>query len=699
MNISKSTILDYIANDNKRFIIPVYQRSYNWKETQCRQLFDDLMKVIKNNRTKHFFGSIVSVFAKNGGKYEYTIIDGQQRVTTVSLLILALHKLLKENKIGSDDSNLVDKLLNNYLIDRYNDEIIIKLNLVKNDQKAYDRLFEDEIDYIKSSNITVNYEYFYKRVQDENLSADNVMRALSSLEIIDINLDQKDDNPQLIFESLNSTGLELSEGDKIRNYILMQLPAQKQNIFYEKYWSKIEENTKTGGGQNQNKDHVDDFIKNYLSVKQRNTPVESKIYVTFKDYVEANSDKENFDTESLLIDMLKYSRFYNILAAAKHEDKRLSSCILRLNRLQTTVTRPFFLEVLRLHSDNKLTIDDVLNIFLTIEIYIFRRIICEFPTNALNKMFVSLHNEIMKYDGTSGNYINKLKYALLNKKDRTVFPRDKDFAEAFVNKEIYSRSNTNKLLYALERLENSGTLESKNIYNNFDDNVYTIEHIMPQTLTPEWTKSLGDDYKRVYDTWINKIANLTLTAYNAKYGNRPFIEKRDMKDGFRESGFKINQGLARLDKWGENELKQRNETLKKRALEIWPLPKTNFRPDKKQFEEYRLDDENDLTGKILKKFSYNNIEYNAANWQDMFEQVVKTLHSEDRTILYRLADDESYNYASRVPERLRECFKIDDGLYIEKNTSTKYKLSILKKLFKDFQCDPSDLVFYIDIKR
>ncbi len=682
-------LMDYLAGSKSRFIIPVYQRNYDWKETHCKRLFDDLIKVIKNKFRQHFLGSIVSVFNKNGSEYEYLVIDGQQRITSISLLLLAMYNLMRENIIKAKDENLIDLIYNEYLVDQYKN--VIKLKLINKDHEAFKRLFEDKAEHIKDSRVTINYEYFYKRIQNENLQPDNLFRALNCLEIIDIQLDDKD-KPQLIFESLNSTGLELSEGDKIRNYVLMSLPVKEQNNFYEKYWNRIEENT-----TQDNEYHADMFIRDYLSVKQRRVPAISSIYFTFKDFVETN----NLETEDLLKELLSYSRFYNLLIkpeAHKDKDKNLTACIYRLNWLKTTVTRPFFLEILRLESEGELSINDTINIFLIIENYIVRRSICELPTSALNKMFVALHNEIIGYEGNAENYIEKLKYALLANKGKPYIPRNDEFIDSFANKEIYAKANkNNKLVYILERLENFGTAESKNIYENFGEpGGYSIEHIMPQNLTPEWTRSLGRDYNKIYNKWLNKIANLTLTAYNSKLSNKTFAEKRDMKDGFKQSGFKLNLNLSKLDAWGEAELKQRSDDLTRRALEVWPLPQTDFKAAGEHFDTCSLDDNFDLTNKKLKKFAYQGLEYAAKNWQDMFEQVVKMLHSEDRYILNNLADKPGYLFVSHNKDKFTNFIEIDSGLYVRGTTSTKDKISYLKKLFENYQRDPSDLVFYLD---
>ena len=686
MKGSETKLIKYMEGADKRFVIPVYQRNYDWKIENCKQLYDDLVKVIRNGRKNHFFGSIVSTYNPDGDNEEYQIIDGQQRLTTVSLLLLAMFNLIRQGKVIPADNRLSDRIYEDYLVDKYQpEETRIKLKPIKNDRKAFGKLFDEETEHIGGSNLTTNYNYFYDRIQKEEITIDELFQAIRSLEIISIRLDSED-NPQLIFESLNSTGLDLSEGDKIRNYILMGQPSRQQEIYYEKYWNKIEENTNY---------QVDLFVRDYLSVKQQATPSLNKIYFTFKNYVE----DDHVEIEPLLTDLLNYARLYRILLTGKIGDKRLASCIYRLNRLETTVTRPFFLEVLRLQAEGTLTMDNVVEVFQTTENYLFRRTVCELPTNQLNKIFLLLHKEVIRYDGTADNYVEKLKYALLSKKERARFPEDVEFADAFSTKQIYSMNAKNKM-YILERFENFGTIEDKDVYRHFDDGDYSIEHIMPQHLTPAWAEALGPDYERIHETWLHRMANLTLTGYNSKYSNNSFLEKRDMENGFKDSGIRMNQWIGAQNQWTEAELEQRNDYVQQRALEIWGSPVTCFKPVEKQFDSYTLDDEIDLTGRKLARFVYLTLEQSVKTWAEMFESVLRLLHSEDKSVLNSLAYETDQtvdlsSYVSYRKEDLRGFIEIDRGIFVERSTSTWTKLSILKRLFSLYHLDPSDLVFYL----
>lgn len=687
MNGNAQKLIKYLDGASKRFIIPVYQRNYDWKMEHCKQLYDDLVKIIRQNRKSHFFGSIVSVQSESGTMEEFLIIDGQQRLTTISLLLLAIYHLLSSGKMVSRDHQLTDKILKKYLIDEYEpEEKRIKLKPIKNDQKAFGILFDQDEEYIPDSNLTINYRYFYDRIQHGELDIDELFDAICKLEIINISLNHED-NPQLIFESLNSTGLNLSEGDKIRNYILMGLPNDQQTKFYEKYWNRIESYTDYD---------VSSFVRDYLSIKQQSTPNMNSVYPTFKKYVE---DVEVADIEPLLKDLLEYAKRYAFLIKGGHSDERLNSCIYRLNRLSTSVTRPFLLEVIRLSESGALTADELIEVFHFTESYLFRRAICDLPTNALNKIFLLLHREIIRFDGDESHYVEKFKYALLSKRERTRFPSDEEFAECMSTRNIYGMNPKNKL-YLFERLENSETSETKDVWGHLDRGEYSIEHIMPQHLTAAWIVSLGDNYEAIHTNWLHRLANLTLTAYNSRYSNSPFAEKRDMPHGFKDSGLRINQWVGRKEQWGLPELEERDQLLKNTVIGIWPYPTSNYHPQKKQMDAIALDEDVILTGRVLSKYSFKGAEQPVASWADMYQQVITMLHSENKAVLTKLAvsQDPAVDLSlhfSMSPTSFNSCRQIDTDLYVWTGTDTQYKINNLRKIFAIFDVPESELVFYL----
>lgn len=632
----------------------------------------------------------MSAVVPNGSKIEYHIIDGQQRLMTITLLLLAIRNLIVQGKVTTNEVKLDEQISQRFLISPWaGEDDKIKLRPVQSDREALAKLFGDEEDYDHSSNLTINYQFFYDMVMKEEVPVADLYAAIGKLEIISITLDQGD-NAQLIFESLYSTGLALTEGDKIRNYVLMGLPAQNQTKYYDIYWVKIEKCT--------NND-VSGFVRDYLSIKQQVTPTVNNVYRAFKSYAESVSLPINI----LLTDLLRYARFFEKLLTCKSglKEQKLDDCLYRLMRLEIVVTRPFLMEVLRLHQDGKLTTDDVLRIFLITENYLFRRNICEVPTNALNKIFLNLNKEIIRYDNTADDYVSKFIYALLSKKESGRFPDDNEFGLAFAEKQVYQMRGKYKA-YLFERFENYGTIETKDVYTHLDNNVYTIEHIMPQHLTPAWNESLGANASEIHATWLHRLANLTLTGYNPNLSNNTFIEKRDAKEGgYKASGLKMNQKIAARDTWGLTELEERNKEMLELAMEIWAYPETGFVPSEKEFDSCTLDDENfDLTGRDIAKYSYLTTEQPVTSWTDMFEHIVKFLHQKDKAVLMSLAYGKKEStdlaaYVSNNESDLRSALKIDENLYIEKNTSTTLKMSILRRILALYEADPMDLVFYL----
>ena len=315
----------------------------------------------------------------------------------------------------------------------------------------------------------------------------------------------------------------------------------------------------------------------------------------------------------------------------------------------------------------------------------------------MNKIFLLLHREIIRYEGNDVDYVEKFKYALLSKKEKARFPDDEEFSVRFTDRQVYQMNSKNKI-YILERLENFSTAEDKDVYGHCDDGIYSIEHIMPQHLTPAWVKSLGDDYEQIHETWLHRIANLTLTAYNSKYSNSTFEEKKSMKNGFEDSGIRMNTYIAKKDKWTLAELEERNQYLMGRALEIWAAPMTAFKPVEKQLDSYTLDDDTSLSGRQIARFSYKNTEQPVSSWVEMFQKVLQILYAEDKNVIIKLAASTEDNVAlhfSMKESDFTKSVEIGDGIFVWTNTSTQSKLSVLSRVFKLYDTDPSDLVFYL----
>ena len=684
-------LFSYLEGPSHRYIIPVYQRRYDWKIENCKQLYNDLLRLSRTKEGNHFFGSIVSDVVGAGSTTEYHIIDGQQRLTTVTLLLLAIAKLVEKDEVESQEIDLNDQIMERFIISKWaKEDDRIKLIPVKRDRKAlHSLIFDEEDEYIENSNLTINYKYFYERLKKDAHHIDEIYSAILRLQVISITL-EKGDDAQLIFESLNSTGLALSEGDKIRNFILMNLPLDEQNKYFEKYWIKIEDLT--------NK-KIDNFVRNYLSIKTSSTPTMAKVYFEFKEYVNRHNDS----LEELLEDMLRYSKFYKKLLDGESglKNKDLDSSMFNLKKMEISVTEPFFMEVFSLYDKEELSLDDLIGIYSVIEAYLFRRNICGVGTNALNKIFLNLNKDIIRYDGSTDNYVDKLKYNLINKRDSGRFPKDEEFYENLYNKEIYLMRGRFKN-YLFNKIENYNTIETKDIYNHLDDGTYSIEHIMPQKLNDDWFEELGDNAEEIHEKWIHKLGNLTITGYNSDMGNSSFEKKRDGKRGFKKSGIRMNQDLALLDSWGEDEIEKRHRDLLDLSVyEIWKYPSTDFELQREDVEYISLaDDDYDLKGKKILKINFRGEESSFKNWVDAFTFIIKTLHEEDKSQLINLVREEprdvlGLNFFTSSDD-LRSFEKIDEDIFVSTNNNTNTKIRILSKLFELYEEDLDNLIFYFE---
>ena len=678
-------------------VIPVYQRNYDWKIEHCRKLFQDLCSTIQKRRM-HFFGGIVSVSDPMGGTFDFLIIDGQQRLTTISLLVLAMANLIRDGKVKPNDPYLYDTLTKKFLVDDVNpNHHKLKLKPIKGDRSAYEKLFGHEDEYEKDSNITQNYLYFYNEIPKSGVSIDELYYAIQRLQIIDISLTIPEDDPQLVFESLNSTGLDLNEGDKIRNFILMGQSISDQDRFYNEYWSKIEKDA--GATAQTNSYDVSPFIRDYLSIQLRRIPSMKEIYSLFKSYAE----KWAGDTEGLLKELRDYARRYNkILHGRKDYPAALKASLYRLKHFESSVTRPFLMEVFRIQEDGTITYEQVATVCRIIESYLLRRVICDLPSNTLGKVFLSLFADVKRLDGTLNEFEEKVKYVLSSKKEKAAFPSDEEFANCFRAKNVYLMPPRYRA-YILERLENGDSQEYKEIYSRLESGEYSIEHIMPQKLTPAWIADLGKEQaESIHNEWLHRVANLTISAapYNSHYSNATFSEKLSMDNGYKQSGIKMTQRLAQNTSWGLPELEARCKELTIEALSLWPYVSTSYTAPEKQYDEYTLDEGISFTGLNLVKYRFRGIEHSALSWTEMFCAVLTTLHRENGTILNHLADAgdevELASNVGRTEAQFIKATKIEEGLFVSTNTSTQSKINLLLKFFEQYHEDPANLVLLTD---
>ncbi len=685
MDGHKEYLGDIIEGKKTRFIIPVHQRNYDWKPEQCGRLFDDLIDVAKTGRKEHFFGSIVSQTPRG----ERVVIDGQQRITTVSLLFAAIRTQVEKSVVESREEDLADDIAEYYLIDtRRKKERKLRLKLVKDDSEAFGAILDGKEDgFIQGSNVTQNYLYFLDRIEKMDISVDDLCEAVKSLCVIDITLDPQDD-AQLIFESLNSTGLDLSEADKIRNFVLMNLAPELQDTFYDDYWNPIERNTDY---------KVSDYIRFYLSAMEGKTPAIKKVYPAFRAYANKKfRDPEggalSLDTRALFEELLNYSKHYRTCIHPDTRVKSIDSALEAIRIFDATVARPFLLNLLQFRAQGEIDDESVATVLWTIDSYLFRRWACGVPANALNKVFETLHGDTLKGVAVEGaDYSEVVKYVLAHKVDTGRFPDDEAFLYALDTRDFYHIQN--RKLYLYDRLENGSSEERVSVVKGFEEGNFSVEHIMPQTLNMQWKESLGADWERIHEEWCHKMASLTITAYNSDYSNRPFAQKRDMGDGFKASGFKMNQWIGQQLTWGVEQLRERERMLKEQFLETWPLPKSSYEPSKALPEVAELGSDTEFTGRRIAAFNFMGARYVTTQWNGMAAKVLQLVYELEPAKIHSLVDGSNYPGTAFCSTESAGHSKIANGVYARTASSTAAKIDLLECVFDICEIDASELSF------
>ncbi|GAA8444588.1 DUF262 and DUF1524 domain-containing protein [Helicobacter pylori] len=559
MDAKATTLLGFFEeNQNNQFVIPIYQRVYSWKKEQCEQLWDDIIKIGGNDKmNRHFIGSILYVRNGNTHSSPLLIIDGQQRLTTITLLFIALRNHL------SDEVKILEKFSRKEIENRYlinsNRDGDKKFRLILSESDKDTLLFLIDENKRKPSEPSVkiveNFELFEKWISENTDKLETICKGLEKLMIVWIALEKGKDDPQLIFESMNSKGIELAQTDLIRNYIVMKTEVEKQKDFYNQYWRATEEDFK------QNETLFNRFVRHYLTIKTGKIPNEKRVYEAFKDY----QQKEGIEIEDLLKDLQKYCGYFCQIAFKKEADKDLNKALSFLVDLERDVVYPLLLELYSDYSDGVLSKQDFIPIIALTESYICRRAVCGFRSNGLNKIFASFAKDIKKID--KSQYLKSVEKHFGSLKGNQRFPNDDEFKGSFITRGFYSKKKL-KVKDFLERLENFDTKEPVNTEE------CTVEHVMPQSLTPEWQRDLGENFEAIHEKYLHTIGNLTLTGYNSEYSDRSFQEKRDMEKGFKQSPLKLNQGLKDLEVFGEKEIEKRANDLANLALKIWVSPKT-----------------------------------------------------------------------------------------------------------------------------
>lgn len=666
------TMEEFLYNEKKtRFVIPVYQRNYDWTRGQCTQLMHDILKAGADDGGVHFIGSIVYI---QDGTYTSTdiknlvIIDGQQRLTTLTLIYVALYRFAKQ----INDDGLAAKI-KRYLINGSSPSAALKLKLTEHHDKALRFLWTNDpiAEYLESSNVIENFKYIAGSINQETYQC--VLNGLSKLLFVEISLERGKDDPQRIFESLNSTGLELSQADLIRNYILMNLDYNEQERVYNTYWDFIEKHASFESScELSNESKVSDFIRDYLTLKNKKIPNKGNVYAEFK------TKYPSFDNlDRALTPIKQYAKhYYKLINPEREPDKEIQEELKSINRLESTVAYPFLLQIYNDYANRVIEKAVFIEILKLIQSFILRRFITGLPTNALNKIFMNLYEKVDKT-----NYLYSIQRALVRLRGSQEFPTNEEVIKELQFKDMYYTIKKSNIRYILEKLENHHNTEKVVIQD------LTIEHIFPQNSDKtSWEETLDkEEYALMKEKYLHTISNLTLSGNNGKLGNKLFQEKKHLKDaGYQDSRLWLNKYLASIDAWNIEALEERFNIIKARFLEIWTYPDVRF--DAVSAEgEVTVFEAGDPTGRKLEYVIFRDKKIRIRTVTELYREVVKQLfESQPNTFFITdLADTLSLT-RKEDKDTLRHPLEITDSWFIESNMDNKAKFEKIKKILSVF---------------
>jgi uncharacterized protein with ParB-like and HNH nuclease domain len=668
MEATQNTIVKFMQQQDTHFVIPVYQRPYTWHREQCRQLLADIRTVVHHGTmTSHFIGSIVYLRTNiTSTPHVLTMIDGQQRLTSLMLLCLALYNRAKE--IGN--TRFAEEFHEKFLINKYlESEEKIKLRSVVGDDAAFRYLLDGNShnDYpVKTSHIIQNYGYFYDHVPPSDIEI--IRTGLQKLVFVEIALEADKDDAQRIFQSLNSTGLDLSAADLIRNYVLMDRPHKLQEQLYTKYWAAIENNTRE---PEKGESKLSEFVRDYLTMNTRTIPNKDRVFETFKQHYTFENEQQ---LRERLADITALSRYYQtFLNPATEPDAAIAEHLRGIHSMQVTVAFPFLLEVAHDYAQKRISRETFLRVLAIVESYVWRRFICDLPTNALNKVFSTLYKDLNADD--ANDYAPSLERALVRRKGKHRFPSDEEIARELEMKDMYKIKPDNRM-YFLERLENHG----ERIKTQVEDSEFvTVEHIFPQKPTREWERALGTELDEM-KARVNTAANLTFSAFNASLSNRSFPHKRDLKPGgYAESTLRIDKFLATLETWNMDALRRRHEWIVKRFVSIWQYPyhaaeaiQTNESAQTLLELTFDIRDiaPNEATGREILRFEFLNTVLERCSWRDVLKTVAEAVIERDPQPLLEL-DAENRLAVKRVDKGFAKSMTVGNGYFIESSLSAQ----------------------------
>ncbi|MDZ8105867.1 MAG: DUF262 domain-containing HNH endonuclease family protein [Nostoc sp. DedQUE12a] len=562
---ASETTLRNLLEGGKQFQIPLFQRPYSWKEKNWKTLWEDLMSLYNDEvQGSYFLGPIVTQaeLGTADGITPYIVIDGQQRLTTLSILLAALRNHLKKY-----DEQMSEQIYEFYLINKYqkNDDYF-KVLPTQNDRDAYKIIVEGKTGKsknppLKTGEINEAYKFFDKRLkesvpdQDTPLDLTRLKKIiLEQLVVVNITSDAND-NPYLIFESLNNKGEELTQVDLVRNYIFMRLPHEEREEVYENEWLPFIESFKSSVSQKEYADELTNAFWFYLR-KDGEAVNQKEIYKNIK----KRFDTSRMGVKSELQNLILFAKYYQRLNFCEQEpEPKLRHYFQRLKRLDFMTCQIFLLNVYYEYEQESFSLDKFEEILRYLESYFVRRLFAGISTKSLGSVFNALYSEVQKVNPT--DLVDGLQQVLKGYDKSKVWPDDDALRDGIMTKGVYTKSLTDRAKLLLESLESSLTKEK------VKSDSLTIEHILPQTLNKEWKTMLGGNHASVQKKWLHTLGNLTLTGYNSEMGNKPFSEKLVY---FNTSNLSLNHYFRQIYVWNEEAIKKRAEHLADIAIKVWP---------------------------------------------------------------------------------------------------------------------------------
>lgn len=674
MKATELPVNQFLQAPNVQFVIPVYQRNYDWTSKECSELFKDILSVEQESRDTHFIGSIVyiheGIYSTNEVK-ELVIIDGQQRLTTINILYVALYRYAKENDMEQD----ANKLYNLFLTNQYVQQESSKLKLKQTDTNsaAFKAIMiGTEKEFDQYSNVIENFTFFKSRITKENFNA--IQQGINRLIFVEISLEREKDDPQRIFESLNSTGLELSQSDLIRNFILMDLEPKEQHRIFEQIWNPIEDNAYDLTRQ---KSVVSSYIRDYLTLRNNKIPNKSKVYAEFKKlYANKKDDSYQQELENIKSLSVHYKKFINPVTV---KDDAIRKELKYISRLEINVAYPFLLQVFEDAENGLLDTATLIQILKLIQAYVWRRFIVGLPTNALNKIFMSLYTEI-----DIENYYESIAQALVKKRGTAKFPTDQEIKIALYDKDVYNIQSKNRS-YLFEMLENYNNREFVDTSNE----QITIEHIFPQNPAMEWEEELPAEVFFMFkEKHLNTLANLTLSGNNGALGNKSFkakkiMNKEGLEQGYIYSRLWFNNYLKDIDDWNLINYTARFELIYERFLKIWNYPDVPVE-EVEDDVEVNIFNADKPTGKKLEYFIFKETKYEETHIAQMYFTVLSELYVKNPQLLL---DRKDIIQLSRNREDFRAPQELVNGYYVESNIDSNSKFRNLKKILSVFETE------------